>query len=101
LRSCAGADRVSRRSAASHVARAGTNTCGSWRFDAILLGMIGEYLARIYRQVKPGPLTTVDRFVDRAGSLSEHGQPHRLRAVAGIVLPGNQLDPGDHERRRT
>jgi dolichol-phosphate mannosyltransferase len=73
----------------------------SLAMNAIFLGIIGEYLARIYRQVKPGPLTIVDRFVDRAGSLSEHGQPHRLREVAGIVLPDNQLDTGDHERPRT
>ena len=32
--------------------------------NAILLGIIGEYLARIYKQVKPGPLTIVEHRID-------------------------------------
>ena len=54
--------------------------------NAILLGIIGEYLARIYRQVKPGPLTIVERFVDRAPPAGS-GEVYQPHAVAGIVLP--------------
>jgi glycosyltransferase involved in cell wall biosynthesis len=58
----------------------------SLAMNAILLGIIGEYLARIYRQVKPGPLTIVERVVDRSGTRED--EPRGSRAVAGIVLPG-------------
>jgi polyisoprenyl-phosphate glycosyltransferase len=59
----------------------------SFAMNAILLGVIGEYLARIYHQVKPGPLTIVDRFIDR-----DVPRPHELESreshrVSGIVLP--------------
>jgi glycosyltransferase involved in cell wall biosynthesis len=62
----------------------------SFAMNAILLGVIGEYLARIYRQVKPGPLTIVDRFIDR-----DTPRPHELESrqshrVSGIVLPDQQ-----------
>ena len=62
----------------------------SFATNAILLGVIGEYLARIYRQVKPGPLTIVDRFIDR-----DTPRPHELESrqshrVSGIVLPDQQ-----------
>src|SRR5262245_51233281 len=59
----------------------------SLALNAIFLGIIGEYLARIYRQVKPQPLTIVERFVDRA----ESGETttRATQAVADIVLPLN------------
>lgn len=59
----------------------------SFATNAIFLGIIGEYIARIYRQAKPGPLTIVERFIDRPEPL--HGQTcgRTTRTVAGIVLP--------------
>jgi len=57
----------------------------SLALNAIFLGIIGEYVARIYRQVKPQPLTIVERFVDsnRVGE----GKDRATQAVADIVLP--------------
>jgi polyisoprenyl-phosphate glycosyltransferase len=60
---------------------------GSLAVNAILLGIIGEYLARIYRQVKPGPLTIVERFIDAAPPAEGEGGERRTHAVAGIVFP--------------
>lgn len=54
--------------------------------NAILLGIIGEYLARIYKQVKPGPLTIVDRSVDQAPRLAAPAA-RASRTVDGIVFP--------------
>ena len=65
----------------------------SLAMNAILLGIIGEYLARIYRQVKPGPLTIVERFVDH-GATPPDGQRRAPHAVSGIVLPGGASDGG-------
>jgi dolichol-phosphate mannosyltransferase len=61
--------------------------------NAILLGIIGEYLARIYRQVKPGPLTIVERFVDHAPPAAVPAEVRQPRAVAGIVLPASGTAP--------
>jgi heme/copper-type cytochrome/quinol oxidase subunit 2 len=36
----------------------------SMAVNAICLGILGEYVARIYRQVKGGPLTIVERFIE-------------------------------------
>jgi len=57
----------------------------SLALNAIFLGIIGEYVARIYRQVKPQPLTIVERFVDHV-KLGE-GKDRATQAVADIVLP--------------
>ncbi len=59
----------------------------SFAMNAILLGVIGEYLARIYRQVKPGPLTIVDRFIDQEAPGSHGLESRESRRVSGIVLP--------------
>lgn len=58
----------------------------SLAMNAILLGIIGEYLGRIYKQVKPGPLTIVERRIDGAQS----GPPRQSHMVDGIVLPDGQ-----------
>jgi dolichol-phosphate mannosyltransferase len=58
----------------------------SLAMNAIFLGIIGEYLARVYRQVKPGPLTIVDRYIDR-GPGERATAAGGSRMVAGIVLP--------------
>jgi polyisoprenyl-phosphate glycosyltransferase len=60
---------------------------GSLAVNAILLGIIGEYLARIYRQVKPGPLTIVERFIDTAQPAESENRERRTRSVAGIAFP--------------
>src|SRR5580692_9393463 len=59
----------------------------SFAMNAILLGVIGEYLARIYRQVKPGPLTIVDRFIDGDTPRPHELESRRSHRVSGIVLP--------------
>ena len=61
----------------------------SLAMNAIFLGIIGEYLARVYRQVKPGPLTIVDRYIDR-GPGERAAAAGGSRMVAGIVLPKNE-----------
>jgi glycosyltransferase involved in cell wall biosynthesis len=55
--------------------------------NAIFLGIIGEYLARIYSQVKPQPLTIVERFVDRAERSEAETEQRTIQSVAGIALP--------------
>jgi glycosyltransferase involved in cell wall biosynthesis len=70
----------------------------SLAMNSIFLGIIGEYLARVYRQVKPGPLTIVDRFVDHLRPAeSETGVP-KTRALAGIMLPTRPGDGGGDEQ---
>jgi polyisoprenyl-phosphate glycosyltransferase len=66
----------------------------SLAMSAVFLGIIGEYLARVYRQVKPRPLIIVDRFIDRmepGGGAT--GEP-ATRAMAGIVLPKKEAKGG-------
>jgi hypothetical protein len=53
--------------------------------NSIFLGIIGEYLARVYSQVKPQPLTIVERFIDRAEPAAR--ERRAIQSVAGIVLP--------------
>ena len=38
---------------------------GALGLNALFLGVIGEYLGRIYKQVKRGPLTVVETSIDR------------------------------------
>jgi glycosyltransferase involved in cell wall biosynthesis len=59
----------------------------SLAINAIFLGIIGEYLARIYSQVKPQPLTVVERFVDRADPSASEGERRTIQSVAGILFP--------------
>jgi dolichol-phosphate mannosyltransferase len=56
--------------------------------NAILLGIIGEYVARIYNQARPQPLTIVERFVDRAEPAPCGSDQRAVQPVADIVLPG-------------
>jgi len=44
---------------------------GSLSLNALFLGIIGEYLGRIYRQVKRRPLTIIEREVNASADLSE------------------------------
>ena len=55
--------------------------------NAILLGIIGEYVARMYSQVRPQPLTIVERVVDRAEPPACGTDHHAVQPVDDIVLP--------------
>ena len=55
--------------------------------NAIFLGIIGEYLARIYSQVKPRPLTIIERLVDRSQPSARGSEHNTIETVAGIVMP--------------
>jgi dolichol-phosphate mannosyltransferase len=48
---------------------------GSLSLNALFLGIIGEYLGRIYRQVKRRPLTVIEREVNPMGRHSEVQRP--------------------------
>ena len=51
---------------------------GSLGLNALFLGIIGEYLGRIYRQVKHRPLTIVERVVNPGPAQSENTEYPRL-----------------------
>jgi glycosyltransferase involved in cell wall biosynthesis len=59
----------------------------SLALNATFLGIIGEYLARIYRQLKPGPLAIVERYVDHGATADSDAPVPSTRTVAGIILP--------------
>jgi polyisoprenyl-phosphate glycosyltransferase len=63
----------------------------SLAMNALFLGIIGEYVGRMYRQLKPGPITIVERFIDRpppeGGKIGESRSP----AVAGIAFPTSRM----------
>ena len=58
----------------------------SLAMNAIFLGIIGEYLARIYRQVKPRPLTVVERFVEPRGATRARARRFRRAGDHGSGL---------------
>jgi glycosyltransferase involved in cell wall biosynthesis len=58
--------------------------------NAIFLGIIGEYLARIYSQVKPQPLTIIERIIDRSEPPAGETEQRRVQTVNGIVLPAGE-----------
>jgi glycosyltransferase involved in cell wall biosynthesis len=68
----------------------------SLAMNALFLGIIGEYIGRMYRQVKAGPLTIVDRLIDRTGPREPGARG--TRSVAGIVLPNTE--PEDAVQRK-
>ena len=55
--------------------------------NALFLGIIGEYLGRMYRQLKPGPITIVERFIDHPSPRSDEIGESRPPAVDGIAFP--------------
>ena len=73
---------------------------GSLSLNALFLGIIGEYLARIFRQVKRRPLTIVERELNPVGARSDSltfATPPAPRAAApsqpfqsrgGPIFPG-------------
>jgi glycosyltransferase involved in cell wall biosynthesis len=70
----------------------------SLAMNALFLGIIGEYIGRMYRQVKPGPLTIVDRLIDRMDPRAPETGGRGTRSVAGIVLP--KTEPEDRLERK-
>jgi hypothetical protein len=60
------------------------------------LGIIGEYVARMYSQVRPQPLTIVERVVDSAEPAAcEH---YAVQPVDDIVLPVADNASRDHTK---
>jgi dolichol-phosphate mannosyltransferase len=55
---------------------------GSLSLNALFLGIIGEYLGRIYRQVKRRPLTIIERELNSVGAGSE--EEAASRSAAGV-----------------
>jgi len=49
---------------------------GSLSLNALFLGIIGEYLGRIYRQVKRRPMTVVERIVNPVATPENTPYPH-------------------------
>jgi len=66
----------------------------SLAMNALFLGIIGEYIGRMYRQVKAGPLTIVDRLIDRMDPREPQTGGRGTRSVAGIVLPNTEPEDG-------
>ena len=58
---------------------------GSLSLNALFLGIIGEYLSRIYRQVKRRPLTVVECEVNPAGLHSE-AKPSEIPKARSIPV---------------
>jgi len=50
---------------------------GSISINAMLLGIIGEYLGRMYRQLKPRPLTIIESSTDTYPDTLEKVMPER------------------------
>jgi dolichol-phosphate mannosyltransferase len=71
----------------------------SLALNAMLLGIIGEYLARICRQVRPGPLTIVERFIDRTDPAGSDPPGRSSRMVAApCCLTSKWSGAGDRRR---
>jgi dolichol-phosphate mannosyltransferase len=51
---------------------------GSISINAMLLGIIGEYLGRMYKQMKKGPLTIVESSIDAYANPQRKSQPEQL-----------------------
>jgi glycosyltransferase involved in cell wall biosynthesis len=65
--------------------------------NAIFFGIIGEYLARIYTQLKPRPLTIVESVVDRTGHDVSERETRSIHLVAGIALPSDDISRADQK----
>jgi len=73
----------------------------SLAINAIFLGIIGEYLARIYRQVNPRPLTIVESVIDRTSAAEQDPEAARNQPVSGVVLPPREPESNDGVRKET
>jgi dolichol-phosphate mannosyltransferase len=63
----------------------------SMAVNAVCLGILGEYVARIYKQVKKGPLTIVERYIEPETAAG--GEQRYISA--GIAMPrvNDQREP--------
>lgn len=59
----------------------------SLAMNALFLGIIGEYLGRMYRQLRPGPITIVERFIDHAPPGRDEAAEAQPPVVAGVAFP--------------
>lgn len=67
----------------------------SLAMNAVFFGIIGEYLARIYRQIKPRPVAIVERALNHHEPPRTEGERRGTYNMAGIVLPsGSEPDCG-------
>jgi len=69
----------------------------SLAINSIFLGIIGEYLARIYTQLKPRPVTIVESVVDHTARGASESERRRIHTVAGIALPLDDKSPADQK----
>jgi hypothetical protein len=61
--------------------------------NAVLLGIVGEYIGRIYKNVKRAPLTITEAIVDRhASPASARAEAEEVREAGGPTIPANAAD---------
>jgi len=62
----------------------------SLSLNALFLGIIGEYVGRIYRQMKKGSLTIIQDEIDPAGEQRQMESPLRAAAAPGSLINGER-----------
>jgi dolichol-phosphate mannosyltransferase len=72
----------------------------SLAINSIFLGIIGEYVARIYSQVRPRPLTIVERVIDRTEPPVRGSETRAVDVVEGIAMPTGEAARESPARRR-
>ena len=60
--------------------------------NALLLGIIGEYIGRIFKNVKPMPLVIIDDVIDHGTEAGEAGADETA-PIAAIDAKVTRLDP--------
>jgi glycosyltransferase involved in cell wall biosynthesis len=66
--------------------------------NALFLGIIGEYLGRIYKQVKMHPITVIERIVDTPLPASVAAEEHHSRRVSAATALETEVHPREHLR---
>jgi hypothetical protein len=62
--------------------------------NAMLIGILGEYIGRIYKNVKSGPLTIIEAIVDRWESTTPAARPGAHSGL-GEFREGQRVDQND------